>query len=78
MVHNSLALKEAAEARTAAQALMDKWPLDETSWLEGMRVCVETRDQAGMQSLLSRMQLAQVDFSSRGREQLLFWMEKRK
>jgi hypothetical protein len=78
MVHNSLALKEAAEARTAAQALMDKWPLDETSWLEGMRVCVETRDQAGMQSLLSRMQLAKVDFSSKGREQLLFWTEKRK
>lgn len=78
MVHNSLALKEAAEARAASQTLMEKWPLDENSWLEGMRVCVETRDQGGMQSLLAGMQKTPVDFSSKGREQLLFWTEKRK
>ncbi len=78
MVHNSLALKDAAEARVAAQTLMAKWPLDEASWMEGMRVCVETRDQSGMQALLSQMQKTPVDFTSKGREQLLFWTEKRK
>ncbi len=77
MVHNSLALKEAAEARTAAQTLMAKWPLDENSWLEGLRVCVETRDQSGMQALLQKMHNTPVDFTSKGREQLLFWTEKR-
>ncbi len=78
MVHNSLALKEAAEARAASQTLMARWPLDETSWLEGMRVCVETRDQNGMQALLAQMQKTPVDFTSKGREQLLFWTEKRR
>ncbi len=78
MVHNSLALTEAAEARAAARVLMELWPLDETSWLEGMRVCVETRDQGGMQSLLAKMQKTPVDFTSKGREQMLFWTEKRK
>ena len=78
MVRNSLALKEGAEARTAAQALMDLWPLNETSWLEAMRVCVETRDQNGMQALLTQMQSTPVDFTSKGREQMLFWTEKRR
>jgi hypothetical protein len=78
MVRNSLALKEAVEARSAAQALMARWPLDESSWLEGMRVCVETHDQSGMQALLAHMHKTPVDFSSKGREQLLFWTEKRK
>lgn len=78
MVHNSLALKEAAEARASSKKLMELWPLDESSWLEGMRVCVETRDQSGMQALLLQMQKTQVDFTSKGRAQLLFWTEKRK
>jgi len=78
MIHNSLALNEAAEAKSTAEALMAKWPLQESSWLESMRVFVETHDQSGMQALLQKMQKTQVDFTSKGREQMLFWTEKRK
>lgn len=76
-VRNSLALEDAEEARMAAQKLMMKWPLDESSWLAGMRVCAETRDQNGMRTLLENMDSTPVDFTAKGREQMLFWRGKR-
>ncbi len=77
-VRNSLALNESADAKAAAQTLMNRWTLHEVSWLESMRCCVETRDQSGMQSLLQKLRETPVDLTSKGREQLLFWTEKRK
>jgi hypothetical protein len=51
-------------------------PTEETSWLEGMRVYVETHDQNGMQEFLQRIQAEKVDFTAAGREHLLFFMSK--
>lgn len=77
MVHNSLALKEAAEAKMAAQFLMNRWPLDENSWIDGMRNCVETHDQNCKLELLEKLDKIPVDFTAKGRKQLLYWMEER-
>ncbi|NLC33439.1 MAG: hypothetical protein GX781_09110, partial [Clostridiales bacterium] len=76
MVQNSLALHDIDEARDAAKRLLTNWPLEENSWLEGMRVCVETCDQSCMISLLENMHNTPVDFTGKGRKQLLFWGEK--
>lgn len=72
-VGNCLALKDAQEAKAAAQQLVDLFPREESSWLESMRVYVETRDQAGMRRLLSRIQRENVDFTAAGREHLNFF-----
>ena len=72
-VTNSLALKDAQEAKHTANQLIELYPMDENSWLEGMRVYAETRDQQGMRTLLKRIQDEQVDFTAAGREHLNFF-----
>ena len=73
-IRNCLALREAEEAKETAQALIRLNPLDESSWLEAIRVCVEIHDQDGMQELLKRLKQTPVDFTSSGREHLLFYV----
>jgi len=72
-ISNCLALKQAEEAKKAAHTLMRLLPADENSWLEGMRVYVETHDQEGMRALLKRIQAERIDFTAAGREHLLFF-----
>ncbi|MBE0600977.1 MAG: hypothetical protein IH607_04260, partial [Firmicutes bacterium] len=76
-VSNSLALKDAQEARNTAQQLIDRYPRDERSWLEGMRVYTETRDPLGMRALLQRIQDEKIDLTAAGREHLHFLEEVR-
>ena len=72
-IGNCLALKQADEAKKTAQALIRLLPDDERSWLEGMRVYTETHDQEGMRALLRRIQAERIDFTTAGREHLLFF-----
>ncbi len=72
-VGNCIALKYAQEAKRTAQRLIRLYPRNEKSWLEGMRVFAETRDQAGMRSLLKRIDEQKVDFTAAGREHLSFF-----
>lgn len=72
-VKNCLALKQGAEARQAADAMLANWPQDENSWLEALRVCVETRDQQGLRALAARAQGQSVDWTSAGRERFEYW-----
>ena len=72
-VGNCLAVKDAEEAKRTAHRLMEAYPKDENSWLEGMRVYAETRDQQGMRGLLKRIDEQKVDFTAAGREHLRFF-----
>ncbi|HPF87016.1 MAG TPA: hypothetical protein PK537_03045 [Candidatus Limiplasma sp.] len=72
-VGNCLALKDAEEAKSTVRKLIDLYPKDEKSWLEGMRVYAEIRDQEGMRRLLKRIQEEKVDFTAAGREHLSFF-----
>ena len=73
-ISNCLALKQAEEAKRTAHMLNSPSPpRTEISWLEGMRVYAETHDQEGMRALLKRIQAEQIDFTSAGREHLLFF-----
>ena len=76
-VGNSLALKDAQEARNTALQLIDRYPHDERSWLEGMRVYTETRDPEGMRTLLKRIEDEKIDLTAAGREHLHFLEEVR-
>ena len=71
-VGNCLALQEAQEAKQTANRLIQLYPKDERSWMEGLRVYTETRDQAGMQTLLQRIEDEKVDLTAAGREHLSF------
>jgi hypothetical protein len=75
-VRNHLELGQGQEARAAAGRMLERWPGDERSWLEMMRVCAQTHDQAGMRGLMGRAQGAPVDWTNAGRERLLYWMER--
>lgn len=72
-VQNYLALEQAPEARAAAGRMLTKWPYDERAWLEMMRVCVQTHDQTGMQTLLQHAQTTPIDWTSAGQERLKYW-----
>jgi len=71
-VGNCLALKDAQEAKRTSGQLITLYPHDERSWLEGMRVYTETRDQEGMRRLLGRIQDEKIDLTAAGREHLNF------
>jgi hypothetical protein len=71
-IGNCLALKDAQEARRTALQLIGLYPHDECSWLEGMRVYTETRDQEGMRKLLGRIEDEKIDLTAAGREHLSF------
>nr|HPJ03845.1 hypothetical protein [Candidatus Limiplasma sp.] len=65
-------LKDAQEAKRTSGQLITLYPHDERSWLEGMRVYTETRDQEGMRRLLGRIQDEKIDLTAAGREHLNF------
>lgn len=72
-VNNHLLLGQGRQARVAAREMLDRWPLDERSWLEMMRVCAETRDARGMGALLKGVRSAKVDWTRGGREKVRYW-----
>lgn len=75
-VRNSLALGEPSKARDSARRMMALWPHEESAWLEMMRVCVETRDRQGMNTLMNKAKDAKVEWTSAGYEKLKYWMGK--
>ncbi len=73
---NLLALSRAPEARACAQEMIDRWPEDETGWLEMLRVCVDAHDRQGAEALAARAEEAPVAWSHAGRERLRYFMGK--
>lgn len=71
---NELALECASEAKQLASDMMKRWPHEEKTWLEALRVVVETRDQQGLRMFLQAASRADVDWSTQGREQMKYWM----
>lgn len=75
-VRNDLALGQGQEAREKARRMLTNWPYDERSWLEMMRVCVQTHDQTGMRALLMEARETPVDWTGAGKERLQYWTGK--
>ena len=75
-IRNLLALQQAAEARACAEKMLARWPQDERSWLELLRVYVETHDESGMRELKGLAEESTVDWTMSGLEQTqYFWGE---
>lgn len=73
-IRNLLDLQQAAEARTHAGKMLARWPQDERSWLESLRVFVETHDENAMRELKDRAEESIVDWTAPGLEQAqYFW-----
>ena len=75
-VRNHLALGHVRQAREASREMYRRWPYDERSWLEMMRVCVQSRDQTGMNTLLEKSLQVPVDWTHEGRQTLNYWMKR--
>lgn len=76
-VQTYLALGEPFEARKKAERMLKLWPYAEQSWLEAMRVTVESRNQKELISLKERMKKTPIDWTRSGREQMALWMEEK-
>lgn len=76
-VQNYLALGEAFEARHKAERMLALWPHEQQSWLEAMRVTVESRNQQELKQLKARMRETPIDWTKSGREQMALWMEEK-
>ena len=74
-IENHLALNESEEARNKAEYMLRQWPLNERSWLEALRVAVETSNQQDAKRLIEGMREQPIDWSKAGREQVAVWME---
>ena len=75
-VRNHLALGNTRHAHEASSEMYRRWPYDERSWLEMMRVCVQSRDRSGMDTLLGQALRVPADWTQEGRQTLKYWMEK--
>lgn len=75
-VRNHLALGQTRHAREASREMYRRWPYDERSWIEMMRVCVQSRDRSGMDTLLGQARRAPVDWTREGRQTLKYWMKR--
>ena len=73
-VRNHLQLGQGQEARAVADRMLKRWPGDERSWIEQMRVFAQMHDQVGMHGLMERAKNAPVDWTQAGRERLQYWM----
>jgi hypothetical protein len=75
-IRNLLTLQQASQARAKAEEMLARWPLDEHSWLEMLRVYVETHDEKGMHELKGLAEKSGVDWSGSGLERAqYFWGE---
>ncbi len=75
-VQNHLALAQVQRARDTAHRMYRRWPNDERSWLEMMRVYVQSHDRNGMKTLMERALNAPVDWTRDGKEKLKYWMKR--
>lgn len=61
-------------AQALAEQLQRNWPEDEQTWIQSLRLCVERHDPRGLESTLSRMQSAAVNWTRQGREAVAPWL----
>lgn len=73
-IHNSLDLKDFNAAFETCDLLKSNWPLEEESWIEAMRVCVESKDKDRLKRTIDEMRNSKIPWTKYGREQVTPWL----
>lgn len=73
-IHNSLQLKDPVTAYETSNLLRINWPLEEQTWIETVRVCVESRDKNNLNETIAEMNKTKIDWTKQGRELVSPWI----
>lgn len=73
-LRNSLALRDYISALSASNTLKEEWPYDEQTWIEAMRVCVESGDHKHLSEILGEIRANRINWTKQGKEQVSAWV----
>jgi hypothetical protein len=72
-LRNFIALGNYSAASEISDLLKQLWPLNEETWIESLRVCVEAKDPQKLRSIIYDMQQTAIDWTRQGKEQVRYW-----
>ncbi len=73
-IHNSLQLGDFSTAYEASNLLKINWPLEEETWIEAVRVCVESKDKARLKETIDEVRQTKIGWTKHGKEQVAPWL----
>jgi hypothetical protein len=73
-IHNSLQLRDFNTAFEAGDVLKSNWPMEEETWIEVLRVCVESKDKNRLKETIDEIRLGKILWTKQGREQVTPWL----
>lgn len=74
-LRNAVEIGDFSVASDVSRQLQTKWPEDEQTWIESLRVCVEGRDEAGLKQTIAEIQRQEIFWTERGLELVRPWVE---
>jgi hypothetical protein len=74
-LRNNLAMKDYGSAEEISEMLKNYWYDDEQTWIEALRVSVEGRDRKKLKETILEIEIANVDWTNYGRQQLAQWVK---
>ena len=72
-IENHLMLKEKFEANEAVEQLKKYWPKDEQTWIEAIRVCVESHDREKLKEIVAEIEDREINWSFAGKQLVDQW-----
>lgn len=73
-IHNSLQLGDFSTAYEASNLLKINWPQEEETWVEAVRVCVESKDKARLKETIDEVRQTKIGWTKHGKEQVAPWL----
>lgn len=55
--------------------MISNWPDDENSWIESVRMCIESKDGSRLREITSKMSGQKIDWTKSGRESVKAWLK---
>jgi hypothetical protein len=73
-LRNNIELHDYASALNVSNLLTERWPDDEQTWIEAVRVCVEGEDHARLSEIVSEIKACRINWTKHGKEQISAWV----
>lgn len=74
-IRNCIELAEYNTAFEYGESLIENWPQNEDSWIESIRICVNSWDGDKLQEIVSKMKEQKIYWTQDGREKVKIWLE---
>jgi hypothetical protein len=74
-IRNHLELNESFEAYEAWENLKNKFPEDEETWIEALRICIETHDDNRLRETLTEINSRPIYWTTNGKNKVEYWLE---